>query len=110
VLESKEIYVERGQAVTADFGCGGAVPQPAGRTTTSSARGEVLGQRFVSGTSPAAASDKKAKTKKKAGRRAACLRKAANVKSKAQRKAAVKRCSKRYPANAKVRTPRSKRR
>ena len=93
VLESKEIYVERGQAVTADFGCGGA----------------VLGERVANRTSGPPGATKKAAAKKKVSRRTACLRRAAKVKSKSKRKAAVQRCNKRYPAKAKARTPRPKR-
>ena len=87
VLEQKDIYVERGQAVTADFGCGGAVPQ--------SGSGAVLGEKDV------ATINAPSSKKKNASKRAACLKKASKAGSKAKRKAAVKRCNKRYPAKAK---------
>jgi hypothetical protein len=88
VLESKDIYVERGQAVTVDFGCGGAVPASSG--------GGVLDQRVATTKTPGAK-----KAAKKPTRRVACLRKASKIRSKAKRKAAVHRCRTRYPAKAK---------
>jgi len=99
VLESKQIYVERGQAATADFGCGGAVPQP----PVAAARAEVLGQMVASAK---ASPLRKPAKKKKVSRRTACLRKAAKVRSKSKRRAAVKACSRRYPAKVKARTKR----
>jgi hypothetical protein len=98
VLESKQIYVERGQAVTADFGCGGAVPQP----PVGAARAEVLGQRVASGKG----SPLRKPATTKVSRRTACLRKAAKVRSKSRRRAAVKGCNRRYPAKVKARTKR----
>jgi zinc carboxypeptidase len=86
-LESKQVYVERGQAVTVDFGCGGA------------AASGVLGAKAIGPTRGPIA-----KKAKKPSKRVACLRKASKLKSKAKRKAAVRRCRARYPANAKKHT------
>src|SRR6476646_5142036 len=82
MLESKEIYVERGQAVTADFGCGAA------------GAASVPGEQGA-GTNPP--------RKKATSKRAACMKKAAKIKSKTKRKAAVRRCKKRYPTAAEKR-------
>jgi hypothetical protein len=100
VLESKEIYVERGQAVTADFGCGGVVPQTAASGETGAAPGGsgVLGEKQTSAQKQAA--QKKAAARKAATKRATCLKRAGKVKSKSKRKAAVKRCKTRYPTAA----------
>jgi Zinc carboxypeptidase len=99
VLESKEIYVERGQAMTADFACGGTAPAGGAETTTagqeSRAQVEVPGQRPASGSKPAAKPKPKPVSK-----RPTCLRKANKIRSKSKRKAAVRRCNKRYRAKA----------
>jgi hypothetical protein len=129
VLESKEIYVERGQAVTADFACGAAAPPqtagdgggaagdggagtgtaPASDTGTAPASdtgttpaGGVLGDRQSGGAKKPAA--------KKPTKRATCLKKASKIKSKSKRSAAVRTCKKRYPTMAERRAAARKRR
>jgi hypothetical protein len=90
VLESQELYVERGQTLTADFGCGAAVPgggsQPASGPQPA---GSVLGE-------------KKRSAGKKPSRRATCLKRASKVRPRARRRAAIKRCNRRYPRHAKT--------
>ena len=86
-LESKQIYVERGQAVSSDFTCGQASQA-------------VLGEKTASANPPR----RKATTK-----RAACMKKAAKVKLKKKRTAAVRRCKKRYPTAAEKRRAAAKR-
>src|SRR3954447_6254035 len=86
-LESKHVYVERGQAVTVDFACGGA------------AAGGVLGANATGTTRTPGA-----KRATKPSKRVACLRKASKLRSKAKRNAAVRRCRTRYPAKAKKHT------
>jgi hypothetical protein len=96
VLESKEIYVERGQAVTSDFACGtGSVP-----ATTGADSSFVLGEKVASTNPP---------SKNAASKRALCLKKASKIKSKSKRKAAVRRCKKRYPTAAERRAAAKKR-
>jgi hypothetical protein len=89
-VESKDIYVERGQAVTSDFACGQA---PA-------ASGAVLGEKVASTNPP----------RKTISKRAACMKKASKIKSKKKRKAAVHRCKKRYPTAAERRAALKKKR
>ncbi len=95
VLEQKDVYVERGQAVTEDFACGAAAPpasDPGDGSAGSGDQGDA-GTPAVTKTKPKAVS-----------KRSACLSKAAKLKSKAKRNAAVKSCKKRYPtATAKKR-------
>jgi hypothetical protein len=90
VLDTRQVYVERGQRVTEDV-CGGA-PAAAGAAPEAPAgAAEVLGRR-VGGTSPA--------PKKTASKRAVCMSKAAKVKSARKRRAAIRSCKKRYPTAA----------
>jgi hypothetical protein len=84
VLDSRQVYVERGQRVTEDF-CGAP---PATTTADPGAPG-------VAGKGPSRT--------KTVSKRAACMKKAAKIKSKSKRKAAVRRCKKRYPARAEKR-------
>jgi hypothetical protein len=91
-LESKDIYVERGQAVTADFACGQAAPSAA------APQGGVLGTRVVS-----------PPRKKVTSKRAACIQKASKIKPRSKRRAAVRRCKKRYPTAAERRAAARKR-
>jgi hypothetical protein len=85
VLDSRQVYVERGQRVTEDL-CGGTTPAAGGAPA-----GSVLGQ-HVGGTNPP--------RKQATSKRAACMNKAGKVKSKAKRKAAIRSCKKRYPTAA----------
>jgi hypothetical protein len=80
VLDTKQVYVERGQRVTEDL-CGGAPAATGG------------GSQTLAGT-------KGSSRKKTVSRRVACMNKAAKIKSKKKRKAAVQRCKKRYPTKA----------
>jgi hypothetical protein len=91
-LESKEIYVERGQAVTSDFACGQA---PAASPSLA-----VLGEKVASTNPP----------RKSISKRAACMKKASTIKSKKKRKAAIRRCKKRYPTAAERRAALKKKR
>jgi hypothetical protein len=87
VLDSRQVYVERGQRVTEDL-C--AAP---------AASGSVLGEKVASTNPP---------RKKATSKRAACMKKAAKIKSKRKRKAAVRRCKKRYPTAAERRAAKRK--
>ena len=80
VLDTRQVYVERGQRVTEDF-CG----------ATAADGQAVLGEKVATTNPP---------SKKTASKRALCLKKAAKIKSKKKRAAAVKRCKKRYPTKA----------
>jgi hypothetical protein len=82
VLDQRNVIVDRGQAVTADFACGAAAgTSGAGSTTTP------------------ATPHKTAKPKStRAKKLAACRSKARKVKGKRKRQAALKRCNRRYGA------------
>jgi hypothetical protein len=96
VLESKDIYVERGQTVTADFACGGTAPPPSvGGTGNVTPQGDVRGERVARRSKPATRPQPK-----RVGRRTVCLRNANRIRSKSRRKAAVKLCNRRYPTRA----------
>jgi hypothetical protein len=82
VLDTRQVYVERGQRVTEDL-CNGA----------------VLGEKVASTNPP---------RKKTTTKRAVCMKKAAKIKSKKKRKAAVRRCKKRYPTAAERRAAKRK--
>jgi hypothetical protein len=79
VLDSRQVYVERGQRATTDL-CGGAPAAAA-----------VRGEKAAGASTP---------RKKTSSKRALCMRKAAKLKSKRSRGAAVQRCRKRYPTAA----------
>ena len=81
VLDTRQVYVERGRRVTEDL-CGGGAP-----TGTQA----VLGEKVASTNPP---------SKKTAGKRAACMKKAKKLKSKKKRTAAIRKCKKRYPTAA----------
>ncbi|MEA2494734.1 MAG: hypothetical protein QOJ29_2645 [Thermoleophilaceae bacterium] len=103
VLDTKQVYVERGQSVS-EYLCGGVAPAGGDTTTSPAADGRVLGEKVASINSPGATKNAAAKKKaKKLSKRAACVKKASKVKSKAKRRAAVKRCKKRYPTKAEKR-------
>ena len=89
VLDSQQIYVERGQRVSVDL-C------RHGQNADSSA---VLGEKVASTNPP----------RKTISKRAACMKKAAKIKSKKKRKAAIRRCKKRYPTMAERRAAAKKR-
>jgi hypothetical protein len=86
VLDTRQVYVERGQRVTEDL-CGGTGTPTAGAQS-------VLGEKVASTNPP---------RRRTASKRAACLKKASKIKSKRKRAAAVKRCKKRYPTKAEKR-------
>src|SRR3954451_12336657 len=93
VLESKEIYVERGQSVNANFLCGGAAPTSGSGGSAGSGSASVLAEKKTI-TAP---------RRKVASKRSVCLKKASKLKSNKKRAAAVKRCKKRYPTAAEKR-------
>ena len=81
VLDTRQVYVERGQRVTFDL-CGGAAPPAAGA---------VLGEKVAKAKPPRRTATSK---------RALCMTKAKKLTSKQKRTAAVRRCKKRYPTAA----------
>jgi hypothetical protein len=90
VLDTRQVYVERGQRVTEDL-CTPAAP---------AASGAILGEHVAGANAP---------RKPRASKRALCMKKAAKVRSKAKRRAAVRRCKKRYPTAAERRAAAKKR-
>jgi hypothetical protein len=90
VLDTRQVYVERGQRAAVDF-CGGS-PQASEQA--------VAGEKVASTNPP---------RKKTASKRAVCMKKAAKIKSKKKRKAAIRRCKKRYPTMAERRAAAKKR-
>jgi Zinc carboxypeptidase len=89
VLDTRSVYVARGQRVTEDL-CGGTAVS-GGAAGSPSDAGSVLGTHFASTNPPRKATSSK---------RARCMKKASKIKSKKKRKAAVRRCKKRYPTAA----------
>jgi hypothetical protein len=85
VLDTRQVYVERGQRVSTDL-CGGA-PAPGAAPANSA----FLGEKVASTNPPA---------KKTTSKRAACMQKATKVRSKTKRRTAVRRCKLRYPTAA----------
>ncbi|HEX6712014.1 MAG TPA: hypothetical protein VF066_01470, partial [Thermoleophilaceae bacterium] len=90
VLDSRQVYVERGQRVTEDL-C-----PPSAQAAT----GGVLGEKVATTNPP---------RKKTTSKRAICMKKASKIKSKKKRKAAVRRCKTRYPTAAERRAAAKKR-
>jgi hypothetical protein len=87
VLDTRQVYVERGQRAAVDL-CAPAAAQ------------SVAGEKVASTNPP---------VKKTVSKRAICMKKAAKIKSKKKRKAAIRRCKKRYPTMAERRAAAKKR-
>jgi hypothetical protein len=105
VLESQDVYVERGQAVTASFTCGRSVTAVGGNAQSGPATGNP--QAGAQAVGPAAGSGavlgrrQPASAKRRTlSRRAACMRRAGRIRAKGKRRAAIRRCGKRYPVKS----------
>jgi hypothetical protein len=84
VLDTRQVYVERGQRVTEDL-CSGS-------SSAAAPAQSVLDNRTDGAKGPSG--------KKTVSKRSACMSKAGKIRSKSKRKAAVRRCKKRYPTVA----------